>query len=295
MRKLPSLALLLLLLPAGHSTAQTPEHIVSMNVCTDQLLLLLVDKSRIASLSYFAADPTYSNLAEQTVGIASNRGQADAVLALQPDLILTSAFSGTFAASLLERLQQHVERLGFANNHAELYAQMAQVAAWTNSEPKAAHLIAQTQAAIATTTAQLRPLLRGQKALFVSSNGIAFGSGTLQHDFLQNLELRNVAAEAGLQGPMPLSLELLLQADADYIFTEPRGALDKQLAHPLLQHPALRKSNARVIALRDRWFDCAGPWLRDAYASLAQQVIGQEKAQEQVQQKAQKIESEVTP
>jgi iron complex transport system substrate-binding protein len=266
------LSLALLIHAAVVHAQQAPQHIVSMNVCTDQLLLLLVDKSRIASLSYFAADPAYSNLVAQAAELPSNRGQADAVLALQPDLILTSAFSGSFAASLLARLQQRVERLGFASNHAELYAQMAQVGAWTGSDAQAQELITQTQATIASATAQLRPLLRGKKALFVSSNGIAFGSGTLQHAFLQSLDLRNMAAEAGLQGPLPLSLELLLQADADYLFTEPRGALDQQLAHPLLQHPALSRSRVQRVALRDRWFDCAGPWLNDAYVSLAQQL-----------------------
>jgi iron complex transport system substrate-binding protein len=94
----------------------------------------------------------------------------------------------------------------------------------------------------------------------------------LQDDFLRSLGLRNVAAEAGLSGPAPLSLELLLQAAPDFIISEARGELDSQLAHPFLQHAALQQLNPRRLNLPDRWFDCAGPWLADAYVSIATQL-----------------------
>lgn len=263
---------LLAALTFSHAGLAQPARIVSMNVCTDQLLLLLVDKSRIASLSYFAVNPDYSSLAAEAAGVPANRGQADEVMALQPDLVLTSAFSASFAAAVLERLQQRVERLGFAATREDVFAQITQVAAWTGSTMHADTMIDSSRARITTATQQLQPLLAGKKAVFLSSNGVAFGAGTLQDDFLQSIGMRNVAAEAGLYGPAPLPLELLLAAAPDFIISEPRGALDKQLAHPLLQHPALRQLHAKQLVLPERWFDCAGPWLADAYASLAAQV-----------------------
>lgn len=247
-----------------------PTHIVSMNVCTDQLLLLLVDSSRIASLSYLATDPAYSSLATAAAGLPANRGQADEIMALQPDLVLTSAFSATFAANALQRLQQRVERLGFAATREDVFAQIEQVAAWTDTD--AAALIDSSRARIDAATRALRPLLQGKSAVFLSSNGVAFGAGTLQDDFLQSLGMRNVAADAGLFGPAPLPLELLLAAAPDFIISEPRGAVDQQLAHPLLQHPALQHLQATSLVLPEHWFDCAGPWLADAYTSLAEQV-----------------------
>jgi ABC-type Fe3+-hydroxamate transport system substrate-binding protein len=170
-------------------------------------------------------------------------------------------------------LQQRVERLGFATTRDETFEQMRAVAAWTGDEERAAMLIAETRQQIADSIEQLAPLMTGSKAIFLSSNGIAFGAGTLQHDFLLSLGMTNVAADAGLYGPAPLALEKLVAAQPDFIFSEPRGALDRQLAHPLLQHPALANSAAIRIALRDRWFDCAGPWLADAYRNTAQQLL----------------------
>jgi ABC-type Fe3+-hydroxamate transport system substrate-binding protein len=95
----------------------------------------------------------------------------------------------------------------------------------------------------------------------------------LQDDFLQSVGLRNIAAEAGISGPSRLSLEALVAAQPDFVVSEPRGNLDRQQAHPLMLHPALQRLQPRQLMLADRWFDCAGPWLADAYAALAAQVV----------------------
>src|SRR5690606_7835098 len=215
-------AILLLSATALAQQAPAPQRIVSMNLCTDQLLLLLVAPERIASLSYFAADPAYSWLAPRAQPIPLNRGQAEEVLAFAPDLVLTSQFSATLAANLLQRLGQDVERLGFARTRDEVYAQIRQVATWTGSEASAEQLIGEIVATIARERQNLLPRLQGKSAAFFASNGFSYGANTLQHDFLTSLGLRNVAAEAGLQGPAQLPLETLLAAAPDFLFSDPR-------------------------------------------------------------------------
>lgn len=268
------LALLLLLAAAPLRAQDLPQRIVSMNLCTDQLLLLLVDRTRIASLSYFAADPAYSALADQAQGIPANRGQAEDVLAFMPDLVLTSQFSATLAANLLERLGQRVERLGFAATAEEVYAQIRAVAAYTGSNAAAEALIADMTAAIRREQQALAPQLAGKRAVFFASNGVSYGANSLQHDFITSLGLRNVAADAGLVGPAQLPLEVLLAAEPDFLFTDRRSALDAQLAHPLLQHPALAALGARtrIVQLPDALFQCAGPQLAEAYRRFAAQL-----------------------
>lgn len=251
-----------------------PDRIVSMNLCTDQLLLLLVDKSRIASLSYFAADPAYSWLAPEAQDIPANRGQTEEVLAFEPDLILTSQFSATLAANLLERLGHPVQRLGFAATADEVYAQIRAVAAWTGSAARAERVVGELQTAIAHERQVLLPLLQGKSAAFFASNGFSHGAGSLQHDFLASLGLHNVAADAGLQGPGQLPLEVLLSAEPDFLFIDRPGKLDAQLAYPLLQHPALAalRERTRVLEIPDTLFQCAGPRLAEAYRALSAQL-----------------------
>lgn len=246
-----------------------------MNLCTDQLLLLLVERERIASLSQLAADPAFSFFAQQASGIPGNRGQAEEVLGFAPDLILTSEFSGTLAANLLERLGHPVVRLGFANSLADIHAQMHQVAALTGTEVAAGQLSTALQAELALSIASLKPLLQGKSAVFYASNGYSYGANTLQHEFLASVGLRNVAAEAGLSGPALLPLETLIVTAPDYLFTDPRAGIDDQLAHALLRHPALAalEGRTRRLAISDRWFQCAGPQLAAAYHALQRQLV----------------------
>ena len=71
------------------SAGPKPTRIVSINLCTDQLLLQLVGHKRIASVTYLAADPYISYSANLAVGLVKNHGLAEEVVALNPDLTLT--------------------------------------------------------------------------------------------------------------------------------------------------------------------------------------------------------------
>jgi iron complex transport system substrate-binding protein len=252
--------------------ADAPQRIVSMNLCSDQLLLLLAERTRIASLSYLAADPGFSPVAAQTNGLHLNHGQAEELLPLAPDLVLSGAFSATLATNLLERLGIEVLRLGVANSASDIYTQVGSVAARIGATPRAQHIVNTMQQDIAAYIAQLRAALQGKSAVFFSSNGFTYGSHTLQDDFIISLGMHNAAAQ--VQGPAQLSLEALLLAEPDFLFINPPARLDKQLAHPLLQHAALAALQGRmqVIELPDRYFECASPLYVQAYAALARQL-----------------------
>jgi len=190
--------------------------------------------------------------------------------------VLTSDFSATLAANLLQRLGHRVERLGFANSVEGVYAQIRELGSFTGSNPEAEQMVATLGESIARDTARLRPLVAGKRAVFFSANGFTYGSATLQHDFLDSLGLHNIAATAGLSGPAPLPLEVLLAADPDFVFTDQRSALDAQLANPLLLHPVLTvlADRTRFVVLPDRWFQCAGPEVANAWRALAAELTG---------------------
>ncbi len=270
-----SLFFLILLIASVPVTAQQyPQRIVSMNLCTDQLLLLLVEKNRIAALSYLATNSEYSALAAEASGIPTNRGQADEIITFMPDLVLTSQFSATQTANLLERMHYKVHRLGFAESLQGVYKQINEIAQLTGTDLQAEVLIHKMQTNINLQTQKLNEIVKGKSAAFFSSNGFTYGSGTLQDDFINMLGMHNVAADAGFNGPALLPLEILLSAAPDFIFMDKRNDLDKQLAHPLLNHPALvaLAPHTRVLTLADSYFQCAGPELAEAYQSLAEQL-----------------------
>src|SRR3954462_9437652 len=73
--------------------AAGPHRIVSAFLCTDEYVLRLVSRNRIAAVSYLAADthPVVSTIVKQAKGIPVVRASAEQVLALQPDLVVTYA------------------------------------------------------------------------------------------------------------------------------------------------------------------------------------------------------------
>ena len=70
-----------------------PQRIVSLNACADEYLIALADKGQIAALTRFARDPSlsfYADKRRRTYPIS--QGQAEAVLALHPDLVIASPY-----------------------------------------------------------------------------------------------------------------------------------------------------------------------------------------------------------
>ena len=252
-----------------------PSRIVSMNLCSDLQLLSLVEKQRIVSLSSLATNPLYSPLAAEAVGIASNRAQADEVLQYQPDLVLTSVFSASQAANLLQRLGYRVERLEIPDSVSAVFRLIEHVGELTGTQSLAKTRIDMLQQEIAAITSSLETLTAGKSAVFLSGNGYSHGAGTLQDDFIKSLGMQNVAADAGLIGPAPLHLETLVHGMPDFIFMNTARPADQYMAMPLSKHPALRSmmQDSRLINLQDAWFECGDVHILAAYRKLAGELL----------------------
>ena len=70
-----------------------PQHVVSMNLCTDQLAMLLAAPGQLVSVSHVARDPRASALADQAMAYPVNHGDAEEIYLAKPDLVLAAASS----------------------------------------------------------------------------------------------------------------------------------------------------------------------------------------------------------
>ena len=59
-----------------------------MNLCTDQLAMLLADPGQLVSVSHMALDPLSSAMVEEAEAFTINRGGAEQVYLMRPDLVL---------------------------------------------------------------------------------------------------------------------------------------------------------------------------------------------------------------
>ena len=91
------------LLPAASRAAGPAQRIVSLNLCTDELLLRLADPAKIASVTWLSRNPG-SNVPELAARVPINYGLAEQVLAVEPDLVLAGTFTTRIAVGMLKRV-----------------------------------------------------------------------------------------------------------------------------------------------------------------------------------------------
>ncbi|HEX2724604.1 MAG TPA: ABC transporter substrate-binding protein, partial [Beijerinckiaceae bacterium] len=79
-----------------------PQRIASLNKCADQLLVTLVDATRIASVSPIAADE-FAFLAERLKHLPANFGRGESILISNADLVLAGTFESHVRRQFLAR------------------------------------------------------------------------------------------------------------------------------------------------------------------------------------------------
>ena len=91
------------------SAADKPQRVASLNVCTDQLVLALLQRPRIASITFLAVNADTSYYHQKAHGIAINYGTAEEILGVKPDLIVAGSYTTPATTALLRKLGLRVE------------------------------------------------------------------------------------------------------------------------------------------------------------------------------------------
>lgn len=257
---------------AGTAPARAAEakarRIVSINLCTDQLVLMLARREAIASISYLARDPALSALAEKAAGIPVNHGRAEEILGFAPDLVLTGPFTGRTTTALLRRLGVRVVAIDLARSLADVRRITRTVGAAVGETARAERLIAAMDAAFAAL-----PHPRGPRpvAAILRTDAVTAGRGTLIDAVLRAAGFDNLAARRGLSGYGYLPLEALVRAAPDVLVLSPTDPRRPAQAEAVLRHPALDRlaGRWRKVVLPGRLWTCGTPLVARAAALLA--------------------------
>ena len=200
-------------------TAVAQQRIASLNLCTDLLLLELVERERIVSLTYWAADPELSYLADRAVGIALNHSLAEEIVPREPDLVLAGQYSDVQVVSILRRLGYPVAVLDVPLTLAGMHEHILEFGALVG-EPQRARQLADTIDRQLREAAASRPQGPAPLAAIYSPQGVSPGLETLMNDLLMLAGYRNLAAELGIVSYGTLSLEELVMAQPDVLILD---------------------------------------------------------------------------
>ena len=127
---------------SGTAVAAPPSRVMSLNICTDQLLLALAPERRIASLTFLAREQVPLRYWPQGARIPVNYGSAEEILATRPDLVLTGPFLAPLTRKVLKQSGIPVVEVPLAESFDQIRAVTRQVAQALHTEARGEVLIA---------------------------------------------------------------------------------------------------------------------------------------------------------
>ncbi len=254
-RILLGLALLLAGLPA---MAQTPQRVVTVNLCLDQLALRLAAPGQLVGVSYLAHDPRISVLVDRAREVAPVRAKVESILALQPDLVIMDANSHANLKRLLRGAGVAILEMPWASSLEDAEALITRMASAMGREPQGQALVDEMQTA-RRALAWTRPPV-ALAAVLQPDRGTT-GKGSLMDELLRMAGLRNLAAEIGLPAYGRMSLETVLAGQPDLLVLDTQGNANPARATEFIDHHALRAldGRAKFAALPFKFAVCAGP------------------------------------
>lgn len=246
---------------AGAAEA-APRRVASLNLCTDELLLMLGEPGQIVSVTHLAQQPVETMLWREARRYRRNDGSLVSVAGLRPDLVLTMGGGARDRTRIAQRLGIRVLDLPYPGSLADIGQAVRRVAVALGRERAGAALLARIGRLKRT-----RPE-RQAETIWLGGGGRTVAASGLAAEWMALAGLRQRAV-----GGDRVSLEqLLVRPPAVILRSDYRqgqySSEQRWLAHPL----ARRVRGARTIATDGRAWTCMGPALAGEIERLRGEV-----------------------
>ncbi|MEM1289749.1 MAG: ABC transporter substrate-binding protein [Pseudomonadota bacterium] len=239
-----------------------------MNLCTDQLAMMLAAPGQLHSVTYLAIDPRASAMAEEAEAFQINRGLAEEIYMMQPDLVIAGAFTTRATVSMLERLGVPVVSFEPAYSLSDVRERITQMGAVLGREDTAGDMVSDFDLRLAALRAEVaeRP-----RAVIYYANGYTSGDQSLAGQILAAAGFSNIAVEQGYNAGDKLPLEVMVMTDPDIAITS-RPYPVASRAEAILDHPAVIafRAGRTSASMTDRDWVCGTPYVLRAIETLSQ-------------------------
>lgn len=243
-------------------TCAEPQKIVSLNLCTDQLLMLLADPNQIASLSKIVDDPNVSFLAKKAVEFRKNRGDAEEIFMNSPDLVVAGVYTEKATVQILQSLGVRVEIFPIEQNFDDIVENIRKMGLLVGHADRAKRMINDFNIRLE----ELRSgITERPRAAIYSANGYTTGTNTMSGQILKTAGFQNITEEVGMSFGGTLPLETLVMLQPDFVITG-KAYPGHSRSEEILKHPALRPFKG--ITQTDAKWICGTPAVLDAVAEL---------------------------
>jgi iron complex transport system substrate-binding protein len=236
--------------------AATPDRIVSLNPCTDAILVHLAKPEQIAALSAYSHDPAATSI---PVSIAQKfrvtNGTAESIIQLKPDLVIGSSFTPPQTVTALKHFGIAFRGFNAPSTIAASKVQVTEIAGLIGQSRAGIALNQQIDAATWQSTAV--PI----ESLVYRDEGLVLGAGSLTADIMSRTGFRNISAMYGIPDWGILPLEKLVRHPPPVILhaeieSGARARGERLLTHPVFNHLS---GQTALRTLPSNLVNCGGP------------------------------------
>ena len=244
---------------------------VSINLCTDQLLLALADPDQIKGLSPFARDPARSWIREAAARFPILSGSAEEVLVRKPDLVLAGRYTKRATRDMLRANGIRIVEFEAATSVENVIEQIRRAGTLLGHPERAEAKVREIEAALA----RARKAAAGTplSVLPLQRRGWVSGRNSLMTSFLETVGLRNAGAALSGGGQL-VTLEAVVALKPDLLLVSRSETRAEDQGSALLHHPALHAMYPpeRRLVMPEQMTVCGGPEVGEALDRLAAEI-----------------------
>jgi iron complex transport system substrate-binding protein len=225
--------------------------VASLNLCTDELLLMLGDDHQIASVSHLSRQPAETVLWQKARRYRGNDGSLLSVASLKPDLVVTMGGGSRDRASIAGRLGIRILDLPYPQSFADIEASVARVSKELGQEIRGRALLSDME--------RLRRSSPGRTvdAIWLGGGGRSVPASGLAAEWMRLAGLRQLT----LRGDR-VTLEQLLVSPPQVLLRSDYRQGQYSGEQRWLNHPLARRTHAgRTLTTDGRRWTCMGPSL----------------------------------
>jgi iron complex transport system substrate-binding protein len=255
-----------------------PTRIVSVTLATDEILLALVEPSRLVGVTYLTDDERVSNMTQEAAAIPHKvRADPEQIISLQPDLVFVASFLRGEFIRLLQAAGLVLFQFREYDSIAEIQQNIRLIGRVVGEEARADALVATMQARLQALAERLRPVGDRPRVLYWGSQGYTAGRLTSMDDLITYAGGENLAATYGIIGPANISAEQVLAMNPQVIVSGSLEDVQRGLP-PALTHPALQGTDAvrqgKVYTIPSRYLVTISQFIVDGVEAFARMLHG---------------------
>jgi len=256
------LAASLALLGTAAAAEAAPRRVASLNLCTDELLLMLAAPAQIASVTHLSRQEAETPLWRQARAYPRNDGSLLSVVVLRPDLVVSMGGGIRDRTDISGRLGIPIVDLVFARSLSDVAENIRRLAAALGRPEAGTALLRRLTALI-----RSRPPLRVD-TIWLGGGGLTVSATGLEAQWMALAGLR----QRPFRGDR-VSLETLITRPPALLLRSDYRAGQYSSRQRWLTHPAARHATGvRTLPTDGRRWTCLGPLLIEEIERLRREV-----------------------